>query len=362
MILFIDSNHFHFQNGTYIVEEEYTKKMVVGTAIALNGTLHEITIPVKTTDVLEWMRKKYKQPNMQFQGKASDPLKEERWLTVFACVGGDEDEPNQHMLFAPFDEESYSGTIVVLSTVSDLDEYEKLATSYTNLNKEEYEAAYNELSAAGVESEDESEVEEEDDETEISEEPEEAPRVTTVATKVITKTKNVFVDCPIRDKVIQNFTEYVPEDISKGLESSLLEFIVNQCKVSGIDVDWANRVFWNAYRSKAIGIYENIRTDGYVKNNQNWAEKLKNKEVDPKTFVDMPAEEMCPSRWKEALDKIIEAEIKLYSKNMDAAVYLYCSRCKKKSKCDYYQMQTRSADEPMTTFVTCLECDREWKF
>ena len=41
---------------------------------------------------------------------------------------------------------------------------------------------------------------------------------------------------------------------------------------------------------------------------------------------------------------------------------MWCSGCKKKSKCDYYQMQTRSADEPMTTFMTCLECDRRWKF
>ena len=39
-----------------------------------------------------------------------------------------------------------------------------------------------------------------------------------------------------------------------------------------------------------------------------------------------------------------------------------CSRCKKKTNCDYYQLQTRSADEPMTTFVTCLECNKQWKF
>jgi transcription elongation factor S-II len=25
-------------------------------------------------------------------------------------------------------------------------------------------------------------------------------------------------------------------------------------------------------------------------------------------------------------------------------------------------MQTRSADEPMTTFVSCLECYNRWKF
>ncbi|BGP36215.1 transcription elongation factor TFIIS [Rhodotorula kratochvilovae] len=31
-------------------------------------------------------------------------------------------------------------------------------------------------------------------------------------------------------------------------------------------------------------------------------------------------------------------------------------------RCMYYQMQTRSADEPMTTFVTCLACSNRWKF
>ncbi|KAL1559364.1 transcription elongation factor TFIIS-like [Salvia divinorum] len=38
-----------------------------------------------------------------------------------------------------------------------------------------------------------------------------------------------------------------------------------------------------------------------------------------------------------------------------------CGRCKKK-ECTYYQMQTRSADEPMTTFVTCVNCNNHWKF
>ena len=30
-------------------------------------------------------------------------------------------------------------------------------------------------------------------------------------------------------------------------------------------------------------------------------------------------------------------------------------------KATYYQMQTRSADEPMTTFLTCLKCNKKWK-
>jgi transcription elongation factor S-II len=38
-----------------------------------------------------------------------------------------------------------------------------------------------------------------------------------------------------------------------------------------------------------------------------------------------------------------------------------CGKCKNR-KCTYYQLQTRSADEPMTTFVTCTVCNNRWKF
>ena len=37
-----------------------------------------------------------------------------------------------------------------------------------------------------------------------------------------------------------------------------------------------------------------------------------------------------------------------------------CNKCKS-NNCSYYQLQTRSADEPMTTFVTCTKCQRKWK-
>ena len=37
-----------------------------------------------------------------------------------------------------------------------------------------------------------------------------------------------------------------------------------------------------------------------------------------------------------------------------------CSKCKSK-KTTYYSLQTRSADEPMTNFITCTNCDNRWK-
>nr|QBK85654.1 MAG: transcription factor S-II [Marseillevirus LCMAC101] len=37
------------------------------------------------------------------------------------------------------------------------------------------------------------------------------------------------------------------------------------------------------------------------------------------------------------------------------------SKCKSK-RCFFYQLQTRSADEPMTTFVTCIKCKSRYSF
>jgi len=37
-----------------------------------------------------------------------------------------------------------------------------------------------------------------------------------------------------------------------------------------------------------------------------------------------------------------------------------CAKCKQR-KCTYFEMQTRSADEPMTVFITCEACGHRWK-
>ncbi len=37
-----------------------------------------------------------------------------------------------------------------------------------------------------------------------------------------------------------------------------------------------------------------------------------------------------------------------------------CGKCKQK-ECSFYQKQTRSSDEPMTTFITCDLCGHEWR-
>ena len=40
--------------------------------------------------------------------------------------------------------------------------------------------------------------------------------------------------------------------------------------------------------------------------------------------------------------------------------FFTCRKCKSK-RTTYYQMQTRGADEPMTNFVSCMDCSYNFK-
>ena len=343
--------------------------MAYGVVIALNGHVGDVSIPAKTSDVLDWIRKKYKCSTIQFQGKLQDPLTETKWLSVFASTEGDDE--NTHMLPSPFDEDTYTSQIIVLATNSEnQDSYELPMSAYVDLRADEYENLYQEWTFAVDEEDDEilDELEEDDGTDSVilddDEEVVTAAPVVRGSKSATIRTNDVFVSCAIREKVISNFSElFGSTEMATDFELFMLQALVERAKKDGIDVDWANRTFWNMYRSRSISLYENILgQDSYVKNDQNLLEKIKSGELGLKQVAEMTSMDMCPSRWKEAIEKIIEQETKLYSSQQNASIVMWCSSCKKKTKCDYYQLQTRSADEPMTTFVTCLECDRRWKF
>jgi transcription elongation factor S-II len=87
-------------------------------------------------------------------------------------------------------------------------------------------------------------------------------------------------------------------------------------------------------------------------------------DVAPKKFVTMTHDEM-KSDERRALDEKLEKEN--MNQAMVAAVEksisreFQCGKCKQK-KVAYSQAQTRSADEPMTTFCECQHCGNRWKF
>uniref|UniRef100_A0A8D0GSY6 Transcription elongation factor A3 n=1 Tax=Sphenodon punctatus TaxID=8508 RepID=A0A8D0GSY6_SPHPU len=77
----------------------------------------------------------------------------------------------------------------------------------------------------------------------------------------------------------------------------------------------------------------------------------------------MTAEEMASDELKELRNAMTLEAIREHqmAKTSGTVTDLFqCSKCKKKN-CSYNQVQTRSADEPMTTFVLCNECGNRWK-
>jgi transcription elongation factor S-II len=317
--------------------------MVVATLIATAGTLSETTIPAKTSDVLEWLRKKLKQPTLQFQGKC---VHEEHSFAFFAVPSEIEDEnTNQHMLPPPFNDDSFQGSIAVLKSANpNPDDYDRQATKYVDLKSAEYDDFYQTCTFnEDDEEENEGEYEEDDgngdpvqDEPEETEEGDSRPHVTVH----MLHASNVFVDHPMRDRVREKFE-------SEEIETAILNRCINDAQKWFVDIDWTNTVFVDMYRSRAVSLYP-------------YREMAK--DMDVTKFVDSTLVDLNPGRWKAMIQSIIDKKKAMYSKKSTASIFLHCSSCKKKTRCDFYQLQTRSADEPMTTFVTCLECDKKWKF
>lgn len=344
--------------------------MVIATTIQTNGSLHEVNVPIKCADVLEWLRTKTKQPCLQYQGKIKD---KESWVAVFAESGSDSDDNiNQHVLGGNFQEEIFVGTIAVMLTKSsNEDNYDKLSSAYINLKPVEYEALYSnwtfddddedEDEDIEYNDEEEEEVEEEIEEEEEVEEEEEIIQVKKARVKAPVVIQDINADTPLRQLVRKRFEEIgIP---SLDLEKALLYRSIRECSESGVIVEWSSPIFCNHYRGRCIHVYENLKgKDGYVENPTDWKQKLINGEVTATQIAEMAPMDLHIGRWKAQVESQIEKDKHMYSNTGGASIYLYCSVCKKKSRCDYYQMQTRSADEPMTTFVTCLECDKRWKF
>ncbi|XP_073522400.1 transcription elongation factor A protein 3-like isoform X3 [Phyllobates terribilis] len=86
--------------------------------------------------------------------------------------------------------------------------------------------------------------------------------------------------------------------------------------------------------------------------------------VSPQNIAIMTAEEMASDELKELRNTLTQEAIREHQMAKTGGTQtdlLQCDKCKKKN-CTYNQVQTRSADEPMTTFVLCNECGHRWKF
>jgi len=115
-----------------------------------------------------------------------------------------------------------------------------------------------------------------------------------------------------------------------------------------------------AYKAKIRSLFVNLKD----KNNPGLRESIVSGDLSIERFSTMSSEEMASEERKAADSKIKEENLfaSYAAAEQEAETDAFqCGRCKQR-KCRYRQAQTRSADEPMTTFVTCTVCNNRWKF
>lgn len=139
-----------------------------------------------------------------------------------------------------------------------------------------------------------------------------------------------------------------------NLEKGIFNYAIKESNTKKIIKKWENPLFTQIYVDKLRSIYLNLK-------NEEFLNQIKNKEISARNVAFLTHQEINPEHWKENIEKKIKRDASKFNTEIEASTDMFtCKKCKSK-KCTYYELQTRSADEPMTIFVNCLSCGAHFK-
>ena len=142
--------------------------------------------------------------------------------------------------------------------------------------------------------------------------------------------------------------------IAENLEKGIYNYTIQKCEEKNLIKKWSNSNFVILYIQKFKMIFYNLK-------NKDIFNKLINKDIKAHELAFMTHQDMLPEIWNKLIEEKRIKDENTYSPKIEASTDDFtCGKCKSK-KCTHYQLQTRSADEPMTTFVTCLDCGNRFK-
>jgi DNA-directed RNA polymerase subunit M/transcription elongation factor TFIIS len=138
--------------------------------------------------------------------------------------------------------------------------------------------------------------------------------------------------------------------LSENIEIGVFNYSIQHANEKKMVKQWSNPLFCEIYLSKMKSLLYNLTP-----------ELIQSMDT-PHLVAFKSVHEFNSAKWKEMMDRQKKREEYLFSNTLASNTTDYiCFKCKG-NKCMYYQLQTRSADEPMTTFVTCVNCENHWKF
>ncbi len=172
-----------------------------------------------------------------------------------------------------------------------------------------------------------------------------------------------YTESPHRVRMIEVvsklFGSLLNEDDIYKLEKAVYNCCIHDAGKYHVICDWSYPLFQKLYERKMRHICANLHPNCYIQNTK-LLERYKNKEFTFDDLMTWTETEIFPERNKELAEKQFQREQRLLEGNKaNATDQFFCTRCHKR-QCTYYELQTRSADEPMTIFVQCVNCGKRW--
>lgn len=144
------------------------------------------------------------------------------------------------------------------------------------------------------------------------------------------------------------------------IEKGIYNYSIDKCNNKSFIPLWDNMEFAEIYISKTKNIYTNLNSKCYVKNKQ-LIENIKSGKIEPYELAFLDTYKLFPEIWNDIIEEKTKIEKILKDSLKESATDMFeCPKCHKR-KTIYCEVQTRSSDEPMTKFITCLECGCKWK-
>ena len=144
-------------------------------------------------------------------------------------------------------------------------------------------------------------------------------------------------------------------DIAIKIELSIFEYALNYCQNNKYDKNFIKPI----YNDKFNFIVSNLDEKKFGINNKIFKTNILKKKINPSYVAFLSPAQVHPDKWAYLIKK--REYIEQRENNIAYSDAYKCYKCGE-SKCKITQAQTRSADEPMTTFVVCLVCHNTFKF
>lgn len=141
--------------------------------------------------------------------------------------------------------------------------------------------------------------------------------------------------------------------ISGNIEKGVFNYAIDEATNKNVIKKWENDVFVLLYINRLRSIYINLKNIELVN-------KIKSGKIKAEEIGKMTHQELNPENWKKLIETKCKRDASKFNVNVEASTDVYiCRRCKSR-KCTYEAVQIRSSDEPMTIFVNCLNCGKNW--